>query len=114
MSARRISSELRGAVPVFAALGDATRLLLVARLCGGEPLSITRLAAGTRVTRQAVTKHLHVLAHAKVVRGFRQGREQLWELNPEQLSEARRCLDAISSQWDAALGRLKASLESES
>jgi len=87
------------------------RLLLVARLCGGEPLSITQLATGTRVTRQAVTKHLHVLAHARIVRGFRQGREQLWELNADQLREARRCLDAISNQWDAALGRLKTSLE---
>ncbi len=113
MSARHISSELRGAAPVFAALGDRTRMLLVARLCGGQSLSITQLAAGTRVTRQAVTKHLHVLAHARVVRGFRQGREQLWELNAEQLREARRCLDVISSHWDAALGRLKASLESE-
>ena len=113
MSARRISSELRSAAPVFAALGDQTRLLLVARLCAGAPLSITRLARGTGLTRQAVTKDLHVLAHARVVRGFRQGREQLWELNAEQLREARRRLDAISGQWDAALVRLKASLEAE-
>jgi DNA-binding transcriptional ArsR family regulator len=113
MSARRINSDLRSSAPVFAALGDATRLQLVARLSGGEPLSITQLASGTRVTRQAVTKHLHVLAHARLVRGMRSGRERLWELNNEQLREASRCLDAISQQWDAALGRLKASLEAE-
>lgn len=113
MSSRRPSAELRAAVPVFAALGDSTRLHLVIRLCAGEPLSITRLACGTRLTRQAVTKHLHVLAQARLVRGARQGRQQLWELNPDQLLEARRCLDIISRQWDAALGRLKASLEAQ-
>ena len=104
---------LRGSAPLFAALGDPTRLQLVARLSAGEPLSITRLAAGTRVTRQAVTKHLHVLARARLVRATRQGREQLWELNPRQVDEARRSLDAISRQWDSALARLKASLETE-
>jgi DNA-binding transcriptional ArsR family regulator len=113
MPARRISPDLRNSAPVFAALGDPTRLQLVARLCAGEPLSITQLASGTRVTRQAITKHLHVLAHARLVRGTRSGRERLWELNNEQLVEARRYLDAISQQWDAALGRLKASLEEE-
>jgi DNA-binding transcriptional ArsR family regulator len=108
---RKLASELRSTAPLFAALGDPTRLHLVARLSGGEPLSITKLAHGTRLTRQAVTKHLHVLAHARIVRGARQGREQVWQLNPAQLQEARRCLDAISNQWDIALGRLKASLE---
>jgi DNA-binding transcriptional ArsR family regulator len=110
MSARRFSSEL---APVFAALGDETRLRLVARLCGGEALSITQLAAGAGVTRQAITKHLHVLAGAGLIRGTREGREQHWQLEPRQLLEARRCLDLISRQWDDALGRLKASLESE-
>ena len=108
---RTLASELRTTAPLFAALGDATRLQLIARLSGGEPLSITKLARGTRLTRQAVTKHLHVLAHARIVRGARHGREQVWELNPAQLQEARRCLDAISTQWDTALSRLKASLE---
>jgi DNA-binding transcriptional ArsR family regulator len=111
MPVRKLSAELKGTATVFAALGDRIRLLLVARLASGDALSITQLAAGTRVTRQAVTKHLHVLAGASVVRGFRQGREQLWELNPEQLREARRSLDTISHEWEAALGRLKSKLE---
>jgi len=98
---------------VFAALGDETRLLLVVRLARGEPLSIRRLSEGAGVTRQAVTKHLHVLAAADLVRGARRGREQLWELNPRRLAEARRCLDTIGAQWEGALGRLKESLESE-
>jgi len=98
---------------VFAALGDETRLLLVARLSGSGPMSITRLTSGARVTRQAVTKHLHVLANAGLVRGTRQGREQMWELEPRQLQEARRSLELISRQWDSALDRLRASVEGE-
>ena len=111
MSAARLSSEWKQSVPVFAALGDRTRLELVARLCPGKPLSITQLSSGARVTRQAITKHLHVLAGAGVVQGSRQGREQLWELHPQQLIAARRCLDSISRQWDDALARLKTLVE---
>jgi DNA-binding transcriptional ArsR family regulator len=101
----------RGSAPIFAALGDETRLRLVVRLCAGGPMSIARLTAGADVTRQAITKHLHVLAGAGLVRGFRQGRERVWELEPAQLEEARRWLARISSQWDDALARLKTSLE---
>jgi DNA-binding transcriptional ArsR family regulator len=108
-----LSAELRSSAPVFAALGDETRLRLVARLCSGEPQSITQLASGAQVTRQAITKHLHVLAHARVVTGFRQGRERLWQLNARQLVEARHCLDLIARQWDDALSRLKAAVEEE-
>jgi DNA-binding transcriptional ArsR family regulator len=104
MSAR-LSSDLVSSAPVFAALGDETRLRLVARLCAGEPLSITQLASGAGVTRQAITKHLHVLAGVGLVRGSRQGRERHWQLQRRQLLEARRCLDLISRQWDDALGR---------
>jgi len=93
--------------PIFAALGDAIRLRLVARLSAGGPLSITTLAAGATVTRQAITKHLHVLEGAGLVHGARHGREQLWELQPRQLLAARRCLEIIERQWDAALSRLK-------
>jgi DNA-binding transcriptional ArsR family regulator len=96
---------------VFAALGDPTRLRLVARLGTEGPLSIARLTAGTDVSRQAVTKHLHVLAGAGLARGTRQGRERRWALAPEPLEEARRFLDLISEQWDEALARLKAVVE---
>lgn len=109
--ARVRPARLRVSAPVFAALGDETRLRLVARLGTEGPLSIARLTAGTDVTRQAVTKHLHVLAGAGLARGTRQGRERLWQLEPEPLEEARRCLDLISEQWDAALDRLKAAVE---
>ena len=107
------SADWRASAPLFAALGDDTRLELVARLCLGEPLSITQLAAGASVTRQAITKHLHVLADAGLVRGARRGREQLWELEPQQLQQARRCLEQIASQWENALERLKDFVEGE-
>jgi len=103
----------RNSVLVFAALGDKTRLDLVARLCAGGPLSITRLTAGAEVTRQAITKHLNILAGAGLVRDLRVGRERLWEVETRQLEEARRCLDRISSQWDEALARLQRTLEGE-
>jgi DNA-binding transcriptional ArsR family regulator len=109
----RLNADLRHSAPIFAALGDETRLLLLARLSAGEPLSIARLAAGATVTRQAITKHLHVLEGAGLVRGSRQGREQLWELDPRQLAEARQAIDRIAAHWDGALLRLKESLEKE-
>ena len=109
----RHRAELRDRAALFAALGDETRLRIVVRLAAGAPLSIRRLAEGTTLTRQAITKHLHVLEGAQLIRGARQGREQLWELNPRQLAEARRALDRIAQEWDARLLRLKETLERE-
>jgi DNA-binding transcriptional ArsR family regulator len=97
--------------PVFAALGDGTRLRLVTRLCEDGPLSIARLSDGAGMTRQAITKHLNALADAGVVRGTRRGRERVWELRPRRLEVASRYLDQVSGQWDAAIGRLRAFLE---
>ena len=97
---------------IFAALGDPTRLKLVAVLCAGGAFSIAQLTANTDISRQGVTKHLHVLAEAGVVRGVKQGRERLWQLEPAQIEEARRTLDVIGKQWEVALGRLKAFVES--
>ena len=96
---------------VFAALGDETRLGLMRRLCGRGPLSITRLAEGTQVSRQAVTKHLEVLARAGLVRGVRRGRERIWHLEPGGLDEVRAWLDAVSARWDEALERLRRAVE---
>jgi DNA-binding transcriptional ArsR family regulator len=100
------TSTAKAAVPIFAALGDETRLRLVARLSTEGPLSIARLAEGSDITRQAITKHLHVLSGAGLVHGARQGREQIWELEPKRLDETRRYLAKISAQWDDALTRL--------
>jgi DNA-binding transcriptional ArsR family regulator len=98
---------------LFAALGDETRLRLVVRLARGEPLSIRELASGTGITRQAVTRHLHVLAGAGLARGSRRGREQHWSLDPRRMEQARAFLDHISRQWDDALARFKAVVEGD-
>lgn len=105
------TTPLRASAPLFAALGDATRLSLVERLASGAPRSISSLTAGTGVTRQAVTKHLHVLGGAGLVRSLRQGRECLWEIDPRALENARRSLESISARWDQALTRLASAVE---
>ena len=97
--------------PIFDALGDPTRLLLVARLAEGGPQSITRLTRGSSITRQGVAKHLHVLAHAGLARGTRRGRESLWALEPKRLEVAHRYLELVSKRWDSTLGRLKRFVE---
>jgi DNA-binding transcriptional ArsR family regulator len=97
---------------VFAALGDPTRLKLVAVLCAGGAFSIAQLTANTEISRQGVTKHLQVLADAGVVRGVKLGRERLWQLEPGQIEEAKRTLEVIGRQWEVALGKLKAFAES--
>lgn len=93
--------------PVFAALGDNTRLALVMRLSGGETLSISRLAATTHLTRQAVTKHLRVLEDAGLVSSGRSGRENRYALQTDRIAAARAFLDDVSMQWDEALTSLK-------
>jgi DNA-binding transcriptional ArsR family regulator len=90
------ATALRNAASIFAALGDETRLRLVAVLCIGGAVSISQLTAGTDITRQAVTKHLQVLADAGLVRDIKVGRERLWEFEPTRLDEARRSLEVIA------------------
>ena len=107
------AAALAGTAPLFAALGDQTRLRLVARLAAEGPLSITRLTDGARVTRQAITKHLHALAGAGLVRSSRDGRERIWTIEPRRLVAASRYLDQISKQWDDALERLRAFVETD-
>jgi DNA-binding transcriptional ArsR family regulator len=104
-------NTLANAAPVFAALGDETRLRLVERLCHEGPASVTRLAREAPITRQAITKHLRVMQNAGLVRCSRQGRESYWELDQGRLKEVRRNLAAISAQWDDAFGRLRRFVE---
>jgi DNA-binding transcriptional ArsR family regulator len=104
-------AEAGASAHVFAALGDPTRLGMVTRLCRDGPMSIARLTTGSEVTRQAIAKHLRVLARAGLVRGRRRGRESLWELEPRRLETARRYLDGVSKRWDDTLERLKAAVE---
>ena len=97
--------------PIFAALGDETRLAIVAKLSEGQHRSIAQLTDGTRLTRQAVTKHLRVLERAKFVHSIRAGREKLFEFDPTPIRQVRDYADVVSEQWDQALARLKAFVE---
>jgi DNA-binding transcriptional ArsR family regulator len=96
---------------VFAALGDETRLSLVSELSGGEPRSIAHLTGGTRLTRQAVTKHLRVLEEAGIVHSERAGRESLYAFDPKPMHELKEYLERVSAQWDQVLARLKSFVE---
>jgi DNA-binding transcriptional ArsR family regulator len=104
-------ARLRRHAPHFAALGDQTRLGLVLRLAGGPPRSISQLTHGTRLTRQAITKHLRVLEDAGIVHSLRSGRESLFEFNPQVIGDMQEYLEFISRQWDDALLRLKSFVE---
>ena len=97
--------------PIFAALGDETRLSLLAKLGGGQRLSIAQLAQGSKLTRQAITKHLHVLENAKIASHVRSGRESLFEIDPQPLQAARDYLQSVADEWDEALLRLKSFVE---
>ncbi|MES2219705.1 MAG: helix-turn-helix domain-containing protein [Acidobacteriota bacterium] len=96
---------------MFAALGDGTRLWLLAKLNRGDRFSVSQLTEGSKLTRQAITKHLRVLERVEVVRAIRSGRERLFELNPAPIAEMKQYLDQISAEWDEALGRLKSFVE---
>ena len=108
---RRPNPRTKTSATLFAALGDETRLRIVLRLSHGNPMSITELAAGGEITRQAVTKHLHALAGAGLARGMRTGREQRRSLDRKRVEQARAFLEGISQRWDDALARLKTMVE---
>jgi len=115
-SARRLD-DAQGAdgdlARVFAALGDETRLRLITRLCEEGPQSIVRLRDGSAISRQAVAQHLQILKAAGLARSARAGREQIWEVQANGLSDVQRYLALISNQWDAAAGRLREFVESD-
>jgi DNA-binding transcriptional ArsR family regulator len=110
-SRSRKAAKWQSHAPVFAALGDETRLRLVARLCNGQAHSISQLTQGSKLTRQAITKHLHVLQSAGIVHGAHAGRESRFELDPEPIEEIKEYLDFVSEQWDQALAGLKSFVE---
>jgi DNA-binding transcriptional ArsR family regulator len=118
MSAKAVSALatprlLRQHVPIFAALSDETRLTLLVRLIEHSPCSISHLTERSKISRQAITKHLRVLENAGLVRGEMSGRECLFELKPKPLEEIRDYLNVVSKQWDEALTRLKKFVETE-
>jgi DNA-binding transcriptional ArsR family regulator len=105
------NGHLAQAAPLFSALGDETRLALLNRLSDEGPQSITRLTTGSTITRQAITKHLQILAEAGLVHDSRRGRERIWTLDVNRLDEASLYLDQIAQRWDEALERLRQFVE---
>ena len=109
MNAKKLA--LKNSAAVFAALGDPTRLAMVALLCGAGPLPTIRLKQAIRSSRQAVTKHLNVLETTGILTSKRVGRDRLWRIEPQRLSETRRYIAQISADWDATLERLREFVE---
>jgi DNA-binding transcriptional ArsR family regulator len=107
----RKATRRQARAPVFAALGDETRLLLVAKLCGGQLYSISQLTQGSKMTRQAITKHLRVLERVGIVHSVRAGRESRFQFDPQPIEGMKEYLDLVSRQWDQALSRLKSFVE---
>src|SRR5882757_2588998 len=95
-----MAAKKRAHAPVFSALGDETRLSLVAKLCGGQLHSISQLTEGSKLTRQAITKHLRVLERVGIVYSVRTGRENRFEFDPEPIEGIKEYLDFVSKQWD--------------
>jgi DNA-binding transcriptional ArsR family regulator len=106
-----MAAKRRAHAPVFAALGDRTRLALVAKLCGGQPRSISQLTEGSKLTRQAITKHLRVLERAGIAHSVRAGRESLFHFDPRPIAGIKEYLDFVSEQWEQALSGLKSFVE---
>jgi len=107
----RAAQHRRQHAAVFAALGDETRLALVNTLADGEARSIAQLTGGSRLTRQAITKHLKVLEEAGIVHSARGGRQSLFELDPAPMKDLREYLERVAAHWDQVLGRLRALVE---
>jgi DNA-binding transcriptional ArsR family regulator len=106
-----MAAKRRPRASVFAALGDETRLSLITKLSGGQPHSISQLTEGSKLTRQAITKHLRVLESVGIVHSVRTGRESRFEFRPEAIEGIKEYLDLVSEQWDQALSRLKSFVE---
>lgn len=106
-----MAAKRQACAPVFAALGDETRLALVAALSRGRPYSISHLTQGSKLTRQAITKHLRVLESVGIVHSVRTGRESRFEFDPQPMEEIKKYLNLVSEQWDQVLSRLKSFVE---
>jgi DNA-binding transcriptional ArsR family regulator len=108
---RVLGGKLRDRAAVFAALGQVTRLSLVTKLARGHPCSISQLAAGSRLSRQAITRHLHVLENVGLVHSTHSGREEIFELDTRPFKNIEEYLEFVSKEWDQTLGRLKSFVE---
>jgi DNA-binding transcriptional ArsR family regulator len=95
---------------VLGALAEPTRRSLFLRLATTGPETATTLAADLPVSRQAVAKHLQILAGAGLLRRARAGREVRFEAEPKALDDAIAWMAEAGAAWDRRLHRLRASL----
>lgn len=109
----KANAKIIKAAPIFSALGEPNRLRIVTRLAQEGPQSIVNLTDSTEVSRQAVTKHLTALEEAGLVKSLKEGRERIWSLNTDKLSEAQQYLSTISKQWDDILENLRSYVEDD-
>ena len=99
---------------VFAALADPTRRAILAALASGGPATATDLASHLPITRQAIAKHLTLLAGAGLVRPEPGERRRVrYRLRPAPMRVAQQFLAALARDWDGALGALRAHLDDE-
>lgn len=96
----------------FLALADPTRRAILERLSSGEA-RVTELASPFAMSLNAVSKHIRVLEHARLVRRRRAGREHLLSLNPASLDAAGKWIEEQRSLWTARLDALDALLQEE-
>ena len=99
---------------VFAALGDPTRREVLEQVAARGDATATELAAALPVTRQAVAKHLNVLAGAGLVQARREGRETRYAPTPEPLGDAIAWMVDVGSRWDERLRALERSARARS
>jgi DNA-binding transcriptional ArsR family regulator len=105
------ASAVAANAPLFDALGDPNRLRIISRLCDGGPSSTTDVTEVVSVSRQAVTKHLLLLESVGLVSSERHGRERIWRVQPEPLTDASDYLTGLSQRWDRAIERLRIYVE---
>lgn len=94
---------------VFAALSDPTRRAVV-RMLTERPRTASEMADDLPVSRQAIAKHLSLLADAGLVASDRVGREVLYRLTPAPMVEAASWMAEAGGEWDRRLEALRRSL----
>lgn len=112
MATSAVTDDDDEADPVFKALSDRSRRLLLDSLRERNGQTLTELCRGLAMARQSVSKHLAVLERASLVVAVRRGREKLHYLNPEPINEiAERWIGQYDQERVRALADLKRALE---
>lgn len=101
-----------GTPDVFQAIADPTRRRLL-RILEEQEMPVTAISRHFTISRTAVSKHLHILASAGLVRERKVGRERRYRLDPEPLLELKRWLDYYERYWENKLSVLRHYVESE-